>query len=109
MDSHQSPALIVFSTMNSAEEAEQFAHRLIQDRLAACVHILPQGRSFYRWQGQVEDTAEYTLLIKTTASRYTELQTFFREQHPYDVPELIAVPITQGLPEYIHWIAQCTY
>lgn len=100
--------LLVMTNMPDATSAETLARNLVANRLAACVNCLPGVRSIYRWQGAVEETNEVTLLIKTTAERYTELEAAIRQQHPYLVPEIIAIPPTTGWPPYLQWIVEET-
>lgn len=97
--------LLVFTNLPDADAANTLAALLIERRLAACVNILAPCTSVYRWQGAVETASEVPLLIKTTRARYTELQSAVREAHPYELPELIAVPVTEGLPGYLTWVA----
>ncbi|MEI7612493.1 MAG: divalent-cation tolerance protein CutA [Betaproteobacteria bacterium] len=97
--------LLVLTNLPDHTAAETLATALVDQRLAACVNILPPCRSIYRWQGTVERADEVPLLIKTTSSRYASLEAAIRAAHPYDVPEIIALPITQGLPEYLAWVA----
>ena len=78
---------------------------LVTHRVAACVNVLAPCHSIYRWQGVVEKADEIPLLIKTTAVNYARVEEIVRAQHPYDVPELIAIPITHGLPAYLDWLA----
>lgn len=97
-------ALFAITTLPDPESAVKIGKILVDARLAACVHIMPAGQSIYRWQGHVEQAAEVTLLIKTSAARYKELETALCDHHPYDVPELIAFPIARGLEAYLNWI-----
>jgi periplasmic divalent cation tolerance protein len=78
----------------------------VEQRLAACVNILPQIRSIYRWQGKVEDAAEVLLVIKTTKSRFPAVRDAIRELHSYDVPECIAFPVSEGAPDYLKWLTE---
>ena len=78
---------------------------MIERRAAACVNILPASRALYRWQGALETATEIPLLIKTTRAAYPLVEEIVRAQHPYAVPELIATPITHGLPAYLDWLA----
>jgi len=96
--------MIVWSNVPDAELAKSIAHTLVQRRLAACVNILPAVQSVYQWQGAIEQAAEITLMIKTTQARYAELEAAIVELHPYEVPEIIALPIAAGLPAYLNWI-----
>ncbi|MDP1652944.1 MAG: divalent-cation tolerance protein CutA [Rhodocyclaceae bacterium] len=96
--------LLVITHLPDAASARALADALIEERLAACVNILAPCRSVYRWQGKVEDAEEVPLLIKTTAARYAALETAIRARHPYELPEIVAVPIGHGLPEYLDWV-----
>lgn len=86
--------------------ADRLAKGLIETRLAACVNRLPPVQSVYRWEGQIERASETPLVIKTTAERYPELEAWLRAAHPYDVPEIIALPLVAGLPDYLNWVRQ---
>jgi periplasmic divalent cation tolerance protein len=86
------------------EVAESLADTLVREKLAACVNILPGARSVYEWQGKVEKEEEYVLLIKSRSDRLETLSARLLEEHPYELPELIAVPIDAGLPPYLAWI-----
>jgi len=97
--------LLVLTTLPDGESADALAARLVEARLAACVNILPPGRSVYRWEGQVERTNETLMLIKTGAARYAALEAAIRTHHPYELPEIVAVPIAYGLPDYLAWVA----
>jgi len=100
--------LLVLTNLPDVASAEKLAHALIESRAAACVNVLAACRSIYRWQGGVETAMEIPLLIKTTAANYPRVEEIVRAQHPYDVPELIATPITHGLPAYLDWVAKET-
>lgn len=97
--------LLVMSSLPDQATAEQLARTLIERRLAACVNVLAPCVSVYRWQGKVEEAAEVPVLIKTTASRYAELESAVRTLHPYELPEIVAVALTYGLPGYLDWVA----
>ena len=97
--------LLILTTVPDLASAEKLARALIEESAAACVNVLAPARSIYRWQGAVEDAIEHPLLIKTTAARYARVEAIVRDLHPYDVPELIAIPITHGLPAYLNWVA----
>lgn len=97
-------ALLVLSNLPDAASARALAEHLVSSRLAACVNILPPCRSVYRWQGALEEAEEVPLLIKTTAERYAELEAAIRERHPYELPEIVAVPMVLGLPGYLAWV-----
>ena len=97
--------LLIITNCPDEEVANAIALALVEEKLAACVNILPRVQSVYRWQGTVESASEIPLLIKTTSARYAALESRIRELHPYEVPEIIAVPITRGLPAYLNWLA----
>ena len=97
--------LLILTNLPDAASAEKLARALVEARAAACVNILAPCDSIYRWRGEVESATEVPLLIKTTRAAYPLLEQIVRAQHPYDVPELIAVPIAQGLPAYLEWLA----
>lgn len=97
--------LLVLTNVPDDASAEKLALALIESRAAACVNIMAPCRSIYRWQGAVEMADEIPLLIKTTAEHYPQVERIVRAQHPYAVPELIALPITHGLPAYLDWLA----
>ncbi len=103
-----SASLLVLSNVPDEKVAAEIAHRLVEQRLAACVNILPAVRSVYRWQSAVEEATEVMLLIKTVQSRYADVEHAIKAMHPYDVPEIIALPIAAGLPAYLEWIAKTT-
>lgn len=96
---------IVLSTAGSQEEARKLAHHLVEHQLAACVNIVPQIESIYRWQGKVESSQEWLLLIKTTAERFPAVRDAIRELHSYDLPECVALTIEDGSPDYLKWLA----
>lgn len=100
--------LIVLCSCPDQESAERIANHLVENRLAACVNISSQVRSVYRWQGEIEQADEYMLSIKTTASSYDELELAILSIHPYELPEIVAIPIVTGLQNYLGWINQCT-
>lgn len=99
--------IIVFSSCGSAAEAERIARGLVDARAAACVSIVSGMRSIYRWKGAVEDTAEWLLVIKTARSSFERVKTELRKLHSYEVPELVALPVVDGLEEYLKWIGEC--
>lgn len=96
--------VMVLSNLPDRDAAEKLARHLVEQRLAACVNILAPCRSVYRWQGQVEAADEIPVMIKTSVARYAELEAAIRAQHPYEVPEIIAVPVVQGLESYVQWV-----
>jgi len=97
--------LLVITNLPERAAAERLAGALIEKRVAACVSILAPCRSMYRWKGAVQQDEEHPLLIKTSAARYPELEAAIRAGHPYELPEIIAVPIERGLPAYLDWVA----
>lgn len=100
--------LVVLVNVPDATTAHEIAKSVVEQRLAACVNILPEVRSVYRWQGKLEEASEVTMLVKTTQDRYAELEAAVRTAHPYEVPELIALPIVAGLPAYLQWVGDET-
>lgn len=98
-------ALVVLTNCPDAEHAGALATQLVERKLAACVNVLAPCRSVYRWQGKIETAEEVPLLIKTTRECYPALEAAIREHHPYELPEIVAVPIVRGLPAYLDWIA----
>lgn len=101
-------AIIVFMTASNGEEAARLAEMLVGAHLAACVQILPEIESVYRWQGKIERAAEILLLAKTTKSKFEELEREVRALHSYDTPEIIAVPVVAGSAPYLDWLRQAT-
>jgi len=97
-------ALLVLTNLPDRETAERLAGELMEKRVAACVNILAPCRSVYRWKGAVQREDEHPVLIKTTAERYPALEAAIRAAHPYELPEIIAVPIEHGLPAYLAWV-----
>jgi periplasmic divalent cation tolerance protein len=98
-------ALLVLTNLPDRAAAEKLADALIQKRVAACVNILAPCRSVYRWQGALQHDEEHPVLIKTTRESYAALEAAIREAHPYELPEIVAVPIERGLPAYLDWVA----
>lgn len=101
-------ALLVITNLPDAALANAFARQLVEQKLAACVNILPGVKSIYRWQGAIEEANETCMLIKTTQLAYAPLERAIKAAHPYDLPEIIAVPIAAGWPAYLDWITQET-
>jgi len=99
---------LLLCTCPDQATAEGLAEGLVGTGLAACVNILPGLMSVYRWQDQVETADEVLMLIKTTEARVAELTAYIEQQHPYDVPEVIASPIVGGLETYLDWVRTCT-
>jgi periplasmic divalent cation tolerance protein len=101
-------ALLIFCSCPDEAMAMALARNLVERRLAACVSLLPSMHSIYHWQGAIETASECLLLIKTTHPCYPELEQAIRARHPYEIPEILAIPIDKGLPAYLQWVEQCT-
>ena len=99
-------AKIVLTTTGSQEEARKMARTLVERRLAACVNIIPQVESVYRWQRKVEDAHEWLLLIKTTTAAFERVRDAIRELHSYDLPECISFSVEDGSSAYLDWISE---
>jgi periplasmic divalent cation tolerance protein len=97
---------IVLCTAGSEDEARKIARHLVEQRLAACVNIVPRVESIYRWQGKVESSGEWLLLIKTTAERFPSVLAAIRALHSYELPECVAIGIEDGSASYLEWIDQ---
>lgn len=100
-------AEIILCTCPDKTTAEQIAHLLIDGNLAACVNIVPGIISIYKWQGKIESSDEHLLLIKSNDENYQAVETKIKAHHPYELPEIVAISITNGLPEYLNWIDSC--
>lgn len=100
--------LLVLTNCPDRAAADVLAASLVELRLAACVNILTPCQSVYRWQGKVESAEEVPLLIKTTAERYAAVETEIRARHPYELPEIVAIPVDKGLPAYLQWVSDET-
>ncbi len=101
--------LLVLSTCPDADTAQRLARALVDARLAACVNVVGPVTSVYRWQGAVDTAGEVLLLIKTASARYPDLGRALRSMHPYEVPEIVAVPVERGLNDYVEWVRSCTH
>jgi periplasmic divalent cation tolerance protein len=97
---------LVLTTCGSLDEARSIAHTLVERQLAACVNIVPQIESVYRWQGEVETVTEWLLIIKTTAEVVDRLRTVLSELHSYELPECIEIAIEDGSAGYLKWIGE---
>jgi periplasmic divalent cation tolerance protein len=100
--------VIVLTNLPDRAAAVQLAQELVTRRLAACVNVLAECTSIYRWKGGIENAAEVPVLIKTRAERYAEVEATIRSLHPYELPEIIAVPVRHGFDEYLQWVADET-
>ena len=96
--------IVVLSTCGSEQEAQKLAHLLVDQRLAACVNVVPGIRSFYRWEGQIETADEYLLVIKSSRDRMALLRAALEREHSYELPEIIALPIVDGSQNYLNWL-----
>ena len=103
-----SSTLITLCTCPSQALAEEIANSLVEQEVAACINIIPNIISIYKWQGNVERDQEVLMLIKTDQSCYQKLEQAIITLHPYELPEIIAVPVEQGLAGYLNWVTQCT-
>jgi periplasmic divalent cation tolerance protein len=104
----ESAHCLVLCTCPDLEVAAAIAEALVAEGLAACVNLVPGLTSIYRWQGEIQREGEVLLLIKTAAQRFEALAERLRRLHPYELPEIIALPIAAGLPDYLAWVSQCT-
>jgi len=100
--------MVVFVTCGSEDEALKIARALVEEKLAACANMISPLRSIYRWEGKICDEKEWLLLIKTRQSRFEDLAKRVKALHSYSVPEIIALPITEGSPAYLNWISENT-
>ena len=98
--------VVVYVTVSSSAEAETIARAIVSEKLAACVNVLPSIRSFYRWEGKVQDDAELLLIVKTLRPTLNALYDKVRELHSYEVPEFVVLPIAEGSKDYLDWLAQ---
>ena len=97
-------ALVAIATVPDDILAVKISEALLQQRFAACVHAMPAGISRYRWQGKIEANNEIMLIIKTSVARYPEVEAEIVRHHSYEVPEIVALPVSAGLPGYLNWI-----
>jgi len=104
----RSQTLLVLTSLPDEASAQALAAALVAERLAACVNIMAPCRSVYRWRGEVESTMEVPIQIKSTTARYAALEAAIRARHPYELPEIVAVPFVLGLPEYLSWVVDET-
>jgi periplasmic divalent cation tolerance protein len=96
--------IIVFTSCDSAKQAKRLARHLVEQRVAACVNILPKAQSVYRWQAKIETAAEYLLVIKSRRDLFAGLRAEIEKIHTYEVPEIVAVPVVEGSEAYLAWI-----
>lgn len=98
-------AIVIFTNLPDRQAAIKLAQELIERRLAACVNVLQEGTSIYRWKEAIETAQEVPVMIKTRTLLYGEVEATIRRLHPYELPEVVAVPVVRGLPEYLEWVA----
>lgn len=103
---NSSTARIVLTTAGSQEEARKIAHTLVERKLAACVNIVQQIESVYRWQGKVENATEWLLIIKTQAAAFARVCDAIKELHSYELPECVMIEISEGGEKYLKWISE---
>lgn len=96
--------IVVFSTCGSQEEAAKLARQLLEARLAACVNVIMQIRSYYWWKGKIEESGEWLLVIKTTRDLFDKVRAVLETAHSYELPEVLALPVVAGAPNYLAWI-----
>lgn len=102
----ESSPVIVLTTLGAQADAAAFARVLVDERLAACVNVLPAMTSVYRWKGATEEEREQQLVIKTTSDRVEALQARFHELHPYELPEFLVLSVSDGSPAYLEWLGE---
>lgn len=96
--------IVVLTTCESEQQAQRLARHLIEERLAACVNILPGARSVYRWKDKIEDAAEFVLIIKSRRDAFAKLREAIAHLHSYEIPEVIALPVVDGSDAYLSWL-----
>lgn len=101
-------SIVVFVTASNEDEAAKISRSLVEAGLAGCVNIVGNVRSIYRWQGKIEDEAEVLMIAKTQRSLFSELSEKVKTLHSYSVPEIIAIPIVEGLQDYLNWLKEVT-
>lgn len=100
--------VLVLTTLPVDQDADAFARALIEERLAACVNVLPPMRSIYTWKGVTESADERQLVVKTTQARVADLESRIKQLHPYDVPEFVVLPVASGSADYLSWLSAST-
>src|SRR5271157_981777 len=96
--------IVVLSTCATQEEAEKLARLLLDERLAACVNVIPRTRSYYRWKGAIESADECLLLVKSSRELFSSIRAILEKEHSYEVPELLALPVVEGAANYLNWL-----
>lgn len=97
--------IVVLTTCASEQEAERLAHAMVEQRVAACVNVIPGLKSYYHWQGKLESAGEWLLLIKSSRAAFAALRAALEKAHSYEVPEVIALPVVDGAPNYLNWLS----
>ncbi len=100
--------VIIYVTAPDEETAVTIGRALVEEKLAACANIVPRIRSLYRWKGAVEDEREVLMILKTRTELFDRVEQRVRSMHPYEVPEIVAIPLTHGSPPYLDWLSDCT-
>ncbi len=108
MSAEAAGVLLVFSNLPDEAAAQKLARHLVETKLAACVNVMSPCVSTYRWRGAVEEAREVPVIIKTTTAAYPALEAAIRDGHPYELPEIVAVPLAHGLPAYLDWVTAGT-
>ena len=96
--------IVVLSTCATKKDAEKLARTLVEERLAACVTVVPRIRSYYRWKGAIEVADEFLLVIKSSRELFAGISTALEKTHPYEVPEVLALPVVEGAANYLNWL-----
>lgn len=96
----------VLTTLENRDDAEKIARALVEKRIAACVQIMGPLTSFFQWQGKLDSAEEYLCVIKSRSDLFQEMETIIKSMHPYEVPEILATPITKGNKDYLSWLAE---
>lgn len=100
--------IVVFTTLGSIEAARTLVQKLVNDNLVACGTVVPSVSSIYRWEGDVTESSEVLVILKTQREKWSKLSTTVAEHHPYEVPELLALAVEAGLPAYLNWVTEET-
>ena len=97
--------IVVLTTCASEQEAEALARAMVEQRVAACVNVIPGLKSYYHWQGKLESCGEWLLLIKSSRATFAALRAALERAHSYEVPEVVALPVVDGAPNYLNWLS----
>jgi len=104
ISSLNSDVILIYTTTPDTKTGAEIARTLLNERLVACVNVLPDIRSLYRWKGEICDETETALIMKTTSECFKEVEARIRQLHPYELPEIISIPISNGLADYLNWV-----